>query len=248
MHRNRSHRAPSAAQRRGFWAAWTGWTLDGMDSFIFALVLAPALTELLPKSGFDNSPPHVVYAGSVLFAVFLAGWPLSGQWRWRQVRTQANGQVALAFYSWDEDEQSYLPFALNVLTLRGKLISDVTAFITRSTEITDREVIARLPCFNTTTSAAATTNIAVVETLISSRRSPPVPQRSMVGLSPTWTVGATAIARNASAKKPTSSPVSPLSRKAARKEAFSGSLISGLASCADTSNTCERERLTLARS
>ena len=29
----------------GFWAAWAGWTLDGMDSVIYALVLAPALTE-----------------------------------------------------------------------------------------------------------------------------------------------------------------------------------------------------------
>ena len=35
----------------GFWAAWSGWTLDGMDSVIYALVLSPALTELLPQSG-----------------------------------------------------------------------------------------------------------------------------------------------------------------------------------------------------
>ena len=26
-------------QIRGFWAAWGGWTLDGMDSFVYALVL-----------------------------------------------------------------------------------------------------------------------------------------------------------------------------------------------------------------
>ena len=38
----------SRSQITGFWAAWTGWTLDGMDSFIYALVLSPALTELLP--------------------------------------------------------------------------------------------------------------------------------------------------------------------------------------------------------
>jgi len=38
-----------------------------------------------------------------------------------------------------------MPFALNVLTLRGALISDVTAFITRSTQDPDREVLARLP-------------------------------------------------------------------------------------------------------
>jgi MFS family permease len=64
----------------GFWASWTGWTLDGMDSVIYALVLAPALTELLPRSGFDTSPARVGFAGSVLFAVFLAGWGCSFIW------------------------------------------------------------------------------------------------------------------------------------------------------------------------
>jgi MFS family permease len=72
--------ALTPTQVRGFWAAWSGWALDGMDSFIFALVLAPALTELLPKSGMDGSPTHVVFAGSVLFAVFLAGWGTSMIW------------------------------------------------------------------------------------------------------------------------------------------------------------------------
>ena len=38
-------------QRRGFLAAWGGWALDGMDASIYALVLVPALTELLPRSG-----------------------------------------------------------------------------------------------------------------------------------------------------------------------------------------------------
>ena len=64
----------------GFWAAWSGWLLDGMDSVIYALVLAPALTELLPRSGIDATPAHVGFAGSVLFAVFLAGWGFSFLW------------------------------------------------------------------------------------------------------------------------------------------------------------------------
>ena len=50
----------------------------------------------------------------------------------------ANGQPALAFYSWDDDEGRYLPFALNVLTFRGEQISEVDAFITRSIEDPDR--------------------------------------------------------------------------------------------------------------
>ena len=88
----------------GFWAAWLGWTLDGMDSFIFALVLAPALTELLPKSGMDGTPTHVVFAGSVLFAVFLAGWGTSFLWgpiadRWGRTRTLAAAVVCYAVFT-----------------------------------------------------------------------------------------------------------------------------------------------------
>jgi MFS family permease len=94
----------TAAQRRGFWAAWTGWTLDGMDSFIFALVLTPALTELLPKSGLDGSPARVVFAGSVLFAVFLAGWGSSLIWgpiadRWGRSRTLAAAVACYAIFT-----------------------------------------------------------------------------------------------------------------------------------------------------
>ena len=64
----------------GFWAAWAGWLLDGMDSVIYALVLAPALTELLPHSGIEATPARVGFAGSILFAVFLAGWGFSFLW------------------------------------------------------------------------------------------------------------------------------------------------------------------------
>ena len=67
-------------QIAGFWAAWAGWLLDGMDSVIYALVLAPALTELLPHSGVAPTTANVGFAGSILFAVFLAGWGFSFLW------------------------------------------------------------------------------------------------------------------------------------------------------------------------
>jgi MFS family permease len=96
--------ALTAAQVRGFWAAWSGWTLDGMDSFIFALVLAPALKELLPKSGLDGAPASVAFAGSVLFAVFLAGWGTSLLWgpiadRWGRTRTLAAAVACYAVFT-----------------------------------------------------------------------------------------------------------------------------------------------------
>jgi len=68
------------SQITGFWGAWTGWTLDGMDSVIYALVLSPALTELLPKSGIKPTPATIGLAGSTLFGLFLVGWGLSMIW------------------------------------------------------------------------------------------------------------------------------------------------------------------------
>ncbi len=67
-------------QIRGLWAAWGGWALDGMDSFIYSLVLAPALVELLPRSGIPATPGNIGYYGGVLFALFLVGWGLSMLW------------------------------------------------------------------------------------------------------------------------------------------------------------------------
>ena len=60
-------------QVRGFLAAWGGWALDGMDSFIYALVMVPALRELLPRSGIPATPENLGYYGGLLFALFLLG-------------------------------------------------------------------------------------------------------------------------------------------------------------------------------
>lgn len=67
-------------QKRGFIAAYAGWTLDGMDAFIYALVLVPALRELLPASGIAATPVNIGVWGSILFAMFLFGWGLSMVW------------------------------------------------------------------------------------------------------------------------------------------------------------------------
>ena len=65
---------------RGFWAAWGGWALDGMDSFIYALVLVPALRELLPRSGIAANTQNLGFYGGLLFALFLVGWGLALLW------------------------------------------------------------------------------------------------------------------------------------------------------------------------
>lgn len=67
-------------QWHGFFASWGGWALDGMDSYIFALVLVPALKELLPKSGLPGDVAGVGYYGGLLFALFLVGWGCAFVW------------------------------------------------------------------------------------------------------------------------------------------------------------------------
>jgi MFS family permease len=67
-------------QKRGFLAAWGGWTMDGMDGFIYALVLVPALRDLLPRSGIPATPANVGFYGGLLFALFMIGWGIALVW------------------------------------------------------------------------------------------------------------------------------------------------------------------------
>jgi RNA polymerase sigma-70 factor, ECF subfamily len=105
-----------------------------------------AFVAMLTEDATFTMPPLATwYQGREGIAVWAARWPMSGAWRWRAVFTRANGQPALGFYSWDEAAAAYLPFALNVLMLRGDLVSDVTAFIVRSIEATEPEAYERFP-------------------------------------------------------------------------------------------------------
>ena len=94
----------SRAQTTGFLAAWFGWILDGMDAFIYALVLAPALTELLPKSGYVANTENIGFFGSIMFALFLIGWGMAFLWgpigdRFGRTRTLAATIVVYAVFT-----------------------------------------------------------------------------------------------------------------------------------------------------
>ena len=116
----------------GYVDAWDRGDIDGVVSM------------LTKDAAFSMPPLASWYQGDELPAFFKVG-PLSGEWRWRHVPARANGQPALAFYAWDEDSQSYVSFALNVMTIRDRQVSDVTCFVTRSIEQDDREAYARWP-------------------------------------------------------------------------------------------------------
>ena len=91
-------------QIRGFWAAWGGWALDGMDSFIYAMVLVPALRDLLPRSGITANTANVGFYGGVLFALFLVGWGIALVWgpvadRFGRVRTLMLTIIFFSFFT-----------------------------------------------------------------------------------------------------------------------------------------------------
>ncbi len=112
------------------------WERDDVDTVV----------EMLAEDASFTMPPLRSWFGPRdEIATFLALAPMSGDWRWRTIQVTANGQPAIAYYTWDPDEEAYLRFALNVLTFRGEKIVDVTAFLTRTMADPDRAVMLRLP-------------------------------------------------------------------------------------------------------
>jgi RNA polymerase sigma-70 factor (ECF subfamily) len=112
------------------------WERNDVETF--ASMLAEDATFAMP-------PLASWYQGRQGIATWARLSSMSGDWRWRTRVTRANGQPAIGFYAWDDDAGAYLPFALNVLTLRGSQVSDVVAFVARSVEATEEDAYARWP-------------------------------------------------------------------------------------------------------
>jgi RNA polymerase sigma-70 factor (ECF subfamily) len=105
-----------------------------------------AVVELLAEDAAWSMPPLAAwFAGREAIRGFLVFGPLSGDFRWRHLPARVNGQAASAAYSWVEAEGAWLPFALDVLTLEGDRIKEITSFISRSTLSRDPEYYARFP-------------------------------------------------------------------------------------------------------
>jgi RNA polymerase sigma-70 factor, ECF subfamily len=97
-----------------------------------------AVVAMLAEDAAWSMPPlSVWFRGLDGVRAFLAGGPLSGEWDWRHLPASANGQAAVAVYHRVGGSGAYLPFALDVMTLEGDRIRQITAFITRTTELDD---------------------------------------------------------------------------------------------------------------
>ena len=78
--------------------------MDGMDSFIYSLVLVPALQDLLPRSGIANTTANVGFYGGLLFALFMVGWGTGMIWgpiadRFGRVRTMMFSILSFSLFT-----------------------------------------------------------------------------------------------------------------------------------------------------
>jgi RNA polymerase sigma-70 factor, ECF subfamily len=90
-----------------------------------------AVVAMLTDDATMTMPPLPSwYRGREAVAVFLRGLPLGGAKRWRLIPARANGQLAFGKYIWDEERHAFMPHGVNVLTLRGTQIEEITAFLT----------------------------------------------------------------------------------------------------------------------
>ena len=70
------------------------------------------------------------YTGRDAVEAFLRSFALAGETRPHLVPTRANGQVAFGEYRWDTEKGALLPHAITLLTLEGREIKEITAFLT----------------------------------------------------------------------------------------------------------------------
>ena len=91
---------------------------------------AGTLVALLTEDVTWSMPPRPHwYHGIDAVTDFLVRVPLTTCGSWRHVPTSANGQPAVGCYLWDDTAGVHRAWSINVLSLRGEQIAEVTSFI-----------------------------------------------------------------------------------------------------------------------
>src|SRR4051794_3654844 len=104
------------------------------------------VVSMLAEDAAWSMPPLATWYRGERIPDFLSSGPMSGDWKWRHVPTHANGQLAVGCYTWDDDEGAFMPFCVDVLTLEGDRIKEVTAFIVKAlVPEDDREYYKNFP-------------------------------------------------------------------------------------------------------
>jgi RNA polymerase sigma-70 factor, ECF subfamily len=127
-----AQRVPSPSQQQTLRKIGDARLREIVAAFSTALETGDAdrLVALLTRDVTWSMPPlpHW-YRGVDAVKDFAVRVPLTGCGSWRHVATAANGQPAVACYLWNDAAGRHLAWAINVLTLRGDLIAEITSFV-----------------------------------------------------------------------------------------------------------------------
>jgi RNA polymerase sigma-70 factor, ECF subfamily len=95
-----------------------------------------AIAAMLAEDAAIAMPPMASWFRGPDVLVFLRDWAFSGRLynalgrrRVRVIPTRASGQPAFGTYSWDPDSERFLPTVLQVITLHGDRIEEITGFV-----------------------------------------------------------------------------------------------------------------------
>ncbi len=121
-------RMPEQSQQATLRALGDDKVAEIVDSYMAALQSGDVdrVVALLAEDVTWSMPPcQMWFRGIETVSAFLTDYPL--QERWRRIPTRANGQLAVGGYVWDGER--YAAAVLDVITLRGDKVMDVTAFL-----------------------------------------------------------------------------------------------------------------------
>jgi RNA polymerase sigma-70 factor, ECF subfamily len=89
-----------------------------------------ALVGLLTEDAVFSMPPLPTwYRGLEAIRAFVFDHPMAATNRWQMLPARANGQLAFGSYCWDRHDRLYVAHGVNVVTLRGTRIAEITAFL-----------------------------------------------------------------------------------------------------------------------
>jgi RNA polymerase sigma-70 factor (ECF subfamily) len=132
-HRTVDERLPDASQQATLRALGDERVRAIVDEYVRAWQAGDvdAVVALLAEDATITMPPRPTwYRGRDAVAGFLRAFPLAGENRSLLVPAGANGQLAFGHYLWDAETRRHLPHGVNLLTLRGDRIADITTFLT----------------------------------------------------------------------------------------------------------------------
>jgi RNA polymerase sigma-70 factor, ECF subfamily len=127
-----AERLPERSQQAALRSLGDGRIRELVEAYLDAWARADvaALRELLAEDAVFSMPP---WAGWWRGRETIAGFAKTAAGvcpDTRRVATHANGQIAVAFYALDPGTGRYTASAIDVFTLEGSLIREITAFVT----------------------------------------------------------------------------------------------------------------------